>query len=467
MAKRFADLTDEDLQNLIRNKYAKNTHYNDNYAERLMTSFFAKKNFAYEGDKTALVLILKEFFASVRRQDGEDFRVTGILTIYHSVCRILKNLHNIDLKADLEFQSVREMLDCVKQNLKKQGKGSIQHTDVINGDDLVKIGDIAPSTPTLLQLKVWFSIQIHFARRAMENSHDLMKEDVIIEDDRQGRMFVKLTDKLTKNHRGNSTTASYGGTMISTGDENCPVSVIKFYMSHLCPANEYFWQRPKAKFSQQSPSFCDQKVGINKISNFMKDLSAAGKLSKMYTNHAVRATAISILGETFEDTDVVAVSGHKQLSSLTTYKRTSDEKKIQMSATIHGAMMGSSTTLHSVVDCPSTSYSNAQAHSEYHNQCCISGGASEPFQIPDINMDMIELDDLLFDVAPENSVHEPNNSLKDIGLSHQNILPKPKDEESLSSPKNHVKNSLMKISDKAFVIHGNNCVINFNVNVQK
>ncbi len=53
-------------------------------------------------------------------------------------------------------------------------------------------------TSKLLRLKVWFSVQLHFAKRAMENSHDMVKEDIIMQQDSHGRKFIKLSDKLTK-----------------------------------------------------------------------------------------------------------------------------------------------------------------------------------------------------------------------------------------------------------------------------
>ncbi len=141
------------------------------------------------------------------------------------------------------------------------------------------------------------------------------------------------------------------------------------------------------------------KIGVNEIRFFMKDICHALDLSKEYKNHSVHATAITILGESFQDTDVAAVSGHKSLTNLIIYKRTSNEMKSKMSAELQKAFVGHSSNSAKappsppiqflspapVVDnCPSTS----------HNGCCFSYGVhqlSTPREEPDvIDVDAIE-----------------------------------------------------------------------------
>ncbi len=67
----------------------------------------------------------------------------------------------------------------------------------------------------------------------------------------------------------------------------------------------------------------------------MKDISINAALPKPYTNHA---TAISNLERHFQDADVATVSGHKPVSSMSMYKRTSLDKKQQMFNTLHDAL---------------------------------------------------------------------------------------------------------------------------------
>jgi hypothetical protein len=92
-------------------------------------------------------------------------------------------------------------LEFIKACLKREGKGMVTHTDVIPDADLEKVGKMPCDTPQRLQ----FTIQFHFAKRAIENTHDMKKSDVIYHVDSLGKKYLKLTDDLTKNHRGNCT----------------------------------------------------------------------------------------------------------------------------------------------------------------------------------------------------------------------------------------------------------------------
>ncbi len=98
----------------------------------------------------------------------------------------------------------------------------------------------------------------------------------------------------------------------------------------------------------------------------MSDISSLLPLSLRYTNHSLRATAITVLGEKFQDTDVSTVSGHKSISNLVIYKTTSLEKKKEMSAHLHRAILSN------VVDnnIPTSSSAQVTGHAEEENQVC-------------------------------------------------------------------------------------------------
>lgn len=67
----------------------------------------------------------------------------------------------------------------------------------------------------------------------------------------------------------------------------------------------------------------------------MKNLSAAAKLSFLYTNHSIRTTTNTILDKNgFEARHIMAVSGHKSESSIRSYASTSMNTKRKMSETL-------------------------------------------------------------------------------------------------------------------------------------
>ncbi|KAL9978416.1 hypothetical protein ACROYT_G015929 [Oculina patagonica] len=77
-------------------------------------------------------------------------------------------------------------------------------------------------------------------------------------------------------------------------------------------------------------------VGERTLGDKMKKLSIAAKLSFMYTNHSIKATALSILDECgYEARHIMALSGHRSESSIRSYaSQTSLSTKRKMSETL-------------------------------------------------------------------------------------------------------------------------------------
>ena len=77
-------------------------------------------------------------------------------------------------------------------------------------------------------------------------------------------------------------------------------------------------------------------MGIHTLGQLMPKISKAGGLSKVYTNHCIRATAVTVLSNSgVDDMDIISVSGHKNVQSLLPYKQSvSDEKRKCMSSTL-------------------------------------------------------------------------------------------------------------------------------------
>lgn len=68
-----------------------------------------------------------------------------------------------------------------------------------------------------------------------------------------------------------------------------------------------------------------------KLSTFLSRISKAAGLSEIYTNHSIRATGASILSKSmFGPSQIMAVTGHKSVQSLSVYQRVSDDEKMMM-----------------------------------------------------------------------------------------------------------------------------------------
>ena len=111
----------------------------------------------------------------------------------------------------------------------------------------------------------------------------------------------------------------------------CPVKTFELYLSKLNPALPRLWQRPRAtEHFRHSDEvwYCNVPLGKNTLGHFMRSISKELKLSQKYTNHCIRATAVSLLDEcNFEARHIMRVSGHKSESSIRSYSRRLSEVK--------------------------------------------------------------------------------------------------------------------------------------------
>lgn len=95
----------------------------------------------------------------------------------------------------------------------------------------------------------------------------------------------------------------------------CPVRAFELYLSKLNPSLDSLWQRPKAfdNFNESDSVWCcNAPLGKNTLGSLMKTISVEYKLSKVYTNHCIRSTAVSVLdNNNFEAHHIMRVSGDK------------------------------------------------------------------------------------------------------------------------------------------------------------
>ena len=176
----------------------------------------------------------------------------------------------------------------------------------------------------------------------MENIQNMKKTDFNLKynTEQEEWVVVKVKDELTKNHRKLEHIVS-GVMPENKTDPMCPVQSYKTYIEHLNPENEYMWQYPLLKINPENPEvwYTKQHLGKNPLSTFMSDLSKLAKLSRIYTNHSIRSTGITVLtNANFSNSDIMSVSGHKSVQSLAIYQKTDQKKKIEMGKALNGSL---------------------------------------------------------------------------------------------------------------------------------
>ena len=185
-------------------------------------------------------------------------------------------------------------------------------------------------------VRFFFDLMLFLCRRGQENLRHFKKTDFSVKIAANGRQFIeKSVDELTKNRR-ESNDAQQGGVVYETGTPTCPVASFKLYISHLNPKIEEFFQRPKSAAPLVGPWFDAQVLGVNYLSQMMKNISIDAELSEVYTNHCIRATSVTVLDDCgVEARHIMAVSGHRSEGSIRSYAaRTGIGMKRKMSESL-------------------------------------------------------------------------------------------------------------------------------------
>jgi hypothetical protein len=341
MTKRnFANITDQDVALNRQLQFAKNTTYSS------VSSFNQLLEFHQSQPQTStsssfvdlraaeMNALLERFYLSCRTKKGEDYKATTLRTIRQNLRRCIRESHKYDILEDIEFNTSNTIFKNKMKSLKAHGKGTTEHHPDISDSDLKKIvAHLSIDDPGELQLLAWFYIQLYFCRRGLENLAELQKDHYEIKLINGRSCITQKTDELTKNHRENDVHRVSGAIVIEQNHDKCPVQVLKKYLSKLSKDSPYLWQLP-VKIFIDNTTWYNRKSGVRTIKKFMKTISQKCQLSTMYTNHCVRATTCTLLGEIYSDINVQSVSGHKSLSGLSQYKRINDSQKISMSQSL-------------------------------------------------------------------------------------------------------------------------------------
>ena len=74
--------------------------------------------------------------------------------------------------------------------------------------------------------------------------------------------------------------------------------------------------------------YCNAPIGAHGLSDRMTDISKLSGLSRIYSNHSIRATCITLLDDSgIEARHIMRVSGHRNEASIRSYASCLDDKK--------------------------------------------------------------------------------------------------------------------------------------------
>ena len=238
------------------------------------------------------------------------------------------------------------MIKGVVKVLRESGKDISKHHNPIDPDDMnllnkYLLGGMETGSPRALQQKVFLDLMLHFGRRGREGLIHFTRDSFEELKSSEGKRYLTMShNEEDKNHHG----AEPEKKMMmfeQEGELLCPLQSFCLYFQHLNPQCSAFWQTPKASAnikpnSKNEAWYKNCPMGINTLGGMMKDLSKEADLSKVYTNHCLRATVASALYTAgVEREDIKLVTGHLNAKSLDPYISTAtDKKRDQLSKTL-------------------------------------------------------------------------------------------------------------------------------------
>jgi len=135
--------------------------------------------------------------------------------------------------------------------------------------------------------------------------------------------------------------------MYKTNSPTGGYSALELFLSKLNPECEALFQYPKRNWRPSDKIWYENRpLGINKLSKIMYDISSAAGLSCIYTNHSVRATAITLWSTaSLTNREVMAISGHRNESSLKSYHSMPSVTQLRKCSDVLASALGDNETI--------------------------------------------------------------------------------------------------------------------------
>ncbi|XP_063405987.1 uncharacterized protein LOC134689951 [Mytilus trossulus] len=349
---RFAKLDDDALEKIICETESTSTKRQTKYGVKIFKQWLTetKQDSNFEQFSTEqLDHILRNLYAEVRNTDGQLYATSTFVGIRVSINRYLRApLHNKSfslLEDKQDFHKSNQMFTAMIKKLQREGLDVTKHHLSISDGDLEKLrlsGVLSTKNPKALLRKVWFDILLGFGRRGRENQRTFTDKTFAINQDDRGFKYIEMVvSETTKNHRGGLGDDNFEKSprIYATYKQGCPVESFELYMDKRNPKSECFFQLPRIKFlAFDTTWYTSRPYGERMLNEMMKSISKDAGLTKVYTNHCVRATTINVLAHSgVSDREIMKITGHKCERSLNSYHSdSSDKQKRDYSAILQG-----------------------------------------------------------------------------------------------------------------------------------
>ena len=262
----------------------------------------------------------------------------SLTALQRSIDRHLsKDLHKpYSIIRDQQFASSRDKLNAARKSLKKAGKGNKpQAAKTLEAADIQSLwshGLLGDSTPEALLNSVWLMLSMHMSLRGRDQHYKLTYGDLEVKETTDGKRYVQFNERDTKTRTGDTGqgTRAFRPKMWSTphNPEQCPVQLFELYLSKrptdYCDDDSPFYLAINYDAKPGGFWYKRQKLGMNRLGNIMKIMASKAGLQGKKTNHSARKTCvITLTRANLPETQIIQLTGHRNVQSLNSYKQPS------------------------------------------------------------------------------------------------------------------------------------------------
>jgi len=228
------------------------------------------------------------------------------------------------------FSLVSQSLDAAMKISSREGNGlKTRSAGVINEAEEEKLWEsvLGNKEPKQLLRTLFCLNGLHFALRGGEEHANLSIEQFSIQD-RNGKRCIVYKETVSKTSAGGLRTTRIRPKEVvhfenETNPERCHVRLFEQFLGVRPAGTTRFYLQP-AKHPT-SVWFTNRPIGKNKLASFLTNMCSEAGLVGKKTNHSLRATCATRLYQAgVEEQQIMERTGHRSVTGVRCYKRTSD-----------------------------------------------------------------------------------------------------------------------------------------------
>ena len=292
--------------------------------------------------------VLAQFYAEVKRKDGDDYEPESLKIMQSAIERHLKeNNYPLSIVRGREFHNSQQILNAKAISLRQQGKGKRPNkSQPLNEDEesaLWMKGELGDTNGRVLTNTNFKNLTEQLGLRGRQEHHDAYVEDFVLRNHEDGSESVEFEENPTKTRSGGLSIKRRTTKQImwsTDGGEKDPVTLFKVWLSkrpHGMKDNGPLYlgiiNRPKTS----DVWYCKIRMGENTIGKIIKTIAACLKSDKKLTNHSMRKTLVSKLKKAGHPRHIIKeITGHARESSLDDYDEVDEFQRREISHAISG-----------------------------------------------------------------------------------------------------------------------------------